>query len=146
MKTIKADTVTMLPSPAEVSVNNSLTLTCTSTFSMRFVFIRDSRKPLADVDITLRNSGGTCWKQFVRPGYEISCDSVNGPYRITIKSVNQDRHNSQIKCTILYGDNPDDTSSAETTIKVNGMFHFKVDLIYLSQGFFSRVPSVQKLL
>lgn len=118
----RAQTVTLSPGQTVVvNVNYSLQFNCSTTYSMKFVFIRDSTLPLGNTAITLGNDNGKCLRLSSQPEYIVQCDSVYGPYVFTINSVTLQHHNSKIKCSVQYGSSTlKDIASAEATIMVNG--------------------------
>lgn len=124
-RSLKTQTVTQSPnSPVIVSVNQSLTFTCTTTYSVRFILFKDSTLPSAITAVTLGIINGACEELGIESTtkYGTQCESVNGPFIFTIYSVTRQHHNSRITCTIQYGNNTKrDIASAVTTILVNGM-------------------------
>ncbi|XP_076109514.1 uncharacterized protein LOC143078537 [Mytilus galloprovincialis] len=115
-----AQTVTLSPGPTvTVLVNSPVTFSCTTTYSMRFLFIRDSTKPAGTTAVTLGNLKGVCSTLSLDSDYVVNCDTVIGPYNFTIKSVTTKYHNSNITCTVQYGSSTSiDIASAVTTILV----------------------------
>lgn len=117
-----AQTVTLSPGPTvTVLVNSPVTFSCTTTYSMRFLFIRDSTELAGTTAVTLGNLKGVCSTLSLDSDYVVNCDTVIGPYNFTIKSVTSKYHNSNITCTVQYGSSTSiDIASAVTTILVKG--------------------------
>lgn len=122
-RSLKTQTVTLSPNPSViVSVNQSLTFTCTTTYSVRYIFFRDSTLPSGTTAITLQVTNDSCTKLTGRNAYNFECDIAKGSFIFTIHSITRQHHNSNITCKIQYGDSTSlDVAYAVTTILVNGM-------------------------